>query len=327
MTSRLQVKQDVARTTEQEMILPHFTKTPRNSHLATVGGAGAILLWSTTVAVARNLSEQLGPVTAAAGVYSVGGVAALASLLACSGRRQRVSRLPVRYLVGCGGLFVGYALLLFLAVGGAESRQQVLEVGLLNYLWPTLTLVLSLVFLGQKANWMLIPGTALALVGVFLVVTQGGSVSWQSLSGGLSSNPGAYLLALAAAIFWSMYSVLTRRWAGGREEGAVGMFLPVPAVTLLLISCFVDEPREWSRRSGAEVLFLGVATYSAYTLWDRAMRRGNVVMVVAGSYLTPFFSTIVSCLYLVVVPDARLWVGCGILVLGSMLSWRSVSHA
>ena len=309
------------------MILSPMTTTAHGLRLATVGGAGAILLWCTTVAVARNLSEQLGPVTAAAGVYSVGGAVALFSLLRCGGRRQRILQLPVRYLVGCGGLFVGYALLLFLAVGCAESRQQVLEVGLLNYLWPTLTLVLSLVFLGQKANWMLIPGTVLALVGVFLVVTQGGSVSWQSFSGSLSSNPGAYSLALAAAMFWSMYSVLTRRWAGGRQEGAVAMFLPITAVALLLVGCFVDEPREWSRQSWAEVLFLGVATYLGYTLWDRAMRRGNVVMVVAGSYLTPFFSTIVSFLYLAVVPGARLWVGCGVLVLGSILSWRSVSRA
>jgi len=34
------------RMTEQQMILPRITKTAHSSHLATVGGAGAILLWS-----------------------------------------------------------------------------------------------------------------------------------------------------------------------------------------------------------------------------------------------------------------------------------------
>ena len=115
-------------------------------------------------------------------------------------------------------------------------------------------------------------------------------------------------------------------WAGGQDEGAVLLFLPITAIFMLLISYFLDEPREWSRRSLAEALFLGVATYAAYMLWDNAMRKGNIVMVAAASYLTPLFSTIVSCLYLAVVPGARLWVGCGVLVLGSILSWQSMSN-
>jgi len=304
-----------------------ITKTASNAHLSTVGGFGAILLWSTTVAIARSLSEQIGPVTAATAVCSVAGVASLVSLLRSRGGIQRVLHLPVRYLVGCGALFVGYMLLLFLAVGLAENHQQVVEVGLLNYLWPTLTLLLSLALLGKKANWILLPGTLLALAGVFLVVTQGEFVSWQSLCRNLASNSVAYLLALAAAVSWAMYSNLTRKWADGRKEGGVVMFLPVTAIVLLLLCCLLDEPRQWSLRSLAELLFLGVATYVAYMLWDNAMRRGNVVMVVAGSYLTPLFSTIVTCVYLAIMPGTRLWSGCAILILGSILSWQSVSNA
>jgi drug/metabolite transporter (DMT)-like permease len=299
----------------------------QTSQLATAGGFGAIVLWSTTIAVARSLSEQVGPLTAAAAVCSVSSVAALVSLLRCSRRRQRILRLPASYLVGCGVLFLGYTLLVYLAIGWAKSPQEVLGVGLLNYLWPTLTLVLSLVLLGKKSNWILFPGTLLALAGVFLVVTQEKPVSWQALSTNLVSNPGAYSLALAAAAAWAIYSNLTRRWAGGRREGAVVLFLPITAIVLVLICCLLDEPREWRYRSLVESLFLGSATYVAYTLWDNAMRRGNVVMVAAASYLTPLFSTIVCCLYLAVVPGPRLWAGCGALILGSFLSWRSISSA
>jgi drug/metabolite transporter (DMT)-like permease len=124
-----------------------------------------------------------------------------------------------------------------------------------------------------------------------------------------------------------MYSNLTRRWAGGRNEGAVVLFLPITAAILIVLCFFLDEPRDWSGRSAAEALFLGIATCAAYTLWDNAMRRGNIVMVAACSYLTPLFSTIVSCLYLAVVPGARLWAGCTVLVLGSILSWQSISRA
>ena len=178
--------------------------------------------------------------------------------------------------------------------------------------------------LGKKASWILLPGTLLALAGVFLVITHGAPVSWQSLTLNLAGNPGAYGLALAAAVSWAMYSNLTRKWAGDQEEGAVVMFLPITALVFLLICCFLDEPRQWSQRSLAEVLFFGVATYGAYTLWDNAMRKGNIVIIAASSYLTPLLSTILSCLYLTVVPGTRLWIGCGLLILGSILSWRSV---
>lgn len=307
-----------------ESYMRHKT-TARSTHFATAGGVVAILLWSTTVALMRNLSEQLGPVTAAAGVYTVGGAAALVSLLRCSRRRQQILHLPVKYLMGCGVLCVGTMLFLFLAVGWAGNRQQVLEVGLINYLWPTLTLLLSLVLLGERANWMMLPGTLLALVGIFLVVTQGNAVSWQSFFGNLTANPGVYLLAFAAAVFWALYSNLTRKWAGGRNEGAMALFLPITALVFLLICCFSNEPREWNRRSLVELVFFGMATYFAYALWDNAMRRGIVVVVVAGSYLMPFLSTLASCFYLAIIPGGRLWVGCGVLVLGSILSWRSIT--
>jgi len=46
--------------------------------------------------------------------------------------------------------------------------------------------------------------------------------------------------------------------------------------------------------------------------------------VASCSYLTPFFSTVVSSLYLGVWPGASLWLGCGLIIAGSLVSWRAV---
>ena len=105
----------------RETILRHSPRDVDNSVLATAGGFAAIVLWSTTVAFARSLSEQLGPLTGAAAVYGVSAVPAVVSLLRSSPRRRGIVGLPARYLIGCGTLFVGYMLLLFLAVGWAEG--------------------------------------------------------------------------------------------------------------------------------------------------------------------------------------------------------------
>jgi drug/metabolite transporter (DMT)-like permease len=291
---------------------------------ATAEGFAAILLWSTTIAFTRSLAGQLGPMTAAAAVYSVSGVAAIIVFALRRERIKEIRKLPRLYLVVCGALFISYMALLFWAVGFADDRQQVLEVGLLNYLWPVLTLIFTVVLLKKRARPTLYPALLLTIAGIFLVLTQGRSVTWQSFSSNLLQNPGAYTMAFAAAVIWSLYSVLTRKLAGGRSSGAVMLFLPVTAIVFLIACFFFDEPRQWSTRAWLETVFLGLATFLAYSLWDNAMRKGDIVLVASASYLTPLFSTIVSCIYLAISPDPLLWVGCGLLIAGSVISGFSV---
>ncbi len=64
---------------------------------ATMGGFAAIVLWSTTVALARSLSEQLGPLTAAATVYGVSGTIAVIRLLLARGSGLRIQQQSLRY--------------------------------------------------------------------------------------------------------------------------------------------------------------------------------------------------------------------------------------
>ena len=39
----------------------------------------------------------------------------------------------------------------------AASRQQAIEVGMVNYLWPSLTILFAILFNGQKSSWLVIP--------------------------------------------------------------------------------------------------------------------------------------------------------------------------
>ena len=292
----------------------------------TLAGFAAILLWSTTIAFVRSLSEQVGGLTTAAAVYLIGGLFCLLRLGWRGDTIRTLQRLPLRYLFGCGALFVFYMLVLYLAVGMAKSRQQVLEVGLMNYLWPALTIVFSLFLLNKKAGPLLFPGALLAVAGIVFVIGQEVSISWTSLTGNFAGNPLAYSLGLLAAIFWALYSNLTRRWAE-RSGGGVELFIPATGVLLLAFRLFNPEPGFWTVRAGLEAVFLGIVTVVAYILWDRAMRKGDVVLVAAFSYLTPLFSTIVSCLYLGISAGISLWIGCAMIIAGSILSWISISEA
>jgi drug/metabolite transporter (DMT)-like permease len=293
--------------------------------LSTGGGLGAILLWSATFAFARSLSEQVGPLTGGAAAYLIGGSFCLLRLASSSVPLTRFLQIPRLYLFGCGSLFVFYTAAIYLAVGLARSREQLLEIALVNYLWPAMTVLCSLLLLKKRAGRWLVPGTALALTGVFLVMTQGGSVSWNSLTEHLQSNPVAYALALAAAVSWALYSNLTRRWSGPKSDGAVELFIPATGLVLLALRLLTTEPTHWSLRAVGEASGLAVVTTLAYFLWDVSMRKGNLLLVVACSYFTPMLSTLVSCLYLRVSPSPKLWIGCLLLVSGSLMTWRSVS--
>ncbi len=292
---------------------------------STGGGLAAIVLWSATVALARSLSERLGPLTAGACVYLVGGLLCLLWLGWQRTPMRQLLGLSWWYIFGCGSLFVAYTVLLYLAVGSAADRRQTLEIGLVNYLWPAATILLSLLLLDKRANMLLAPGTVLALVGEFLVITQGTRVSWPSFWGHVGANPAAYAFAFVGAVTWALYSTLARRWSRPETGGAVALFIPATGLTLLIMRLTSAESSTWSVQAVGEAVALGVCTVLAYALWDMAMRKGHLTLVVAFSYFTPLLSTLVSCVYLKVTPGLRLWAGCLLLALGSLMTWLSIS--
>jgi drug/metabolite transporter (DMT)-like permease len=291
-----------------------------------LAGLLAIVLWSGTVALARSLTEQLGAGTATAAVYLTGaGLFAVHGII--RGRPAFVLKgVPRPYLLVCGTLFVFYMFALFRAVSMAADRIQTLEIGMLNYLWPVLTILLSVVILRHRGSLLLLPAVALAVGGEFLVLTHDLSFSWTAALAHVSVNPAAYGLAAGAGISWALYSALSRRWAAPGSRGAVPIFVLITGVLMLLLSVTSPEAGTWNLRAVAEVIFLGAATVLAYSCWDLAMRRGDILLVAAASYFTPLLSTLVSCLYLGIVPGAKLWLGCAVLVAGSLLSWRAVAE-
>jgi drug/metabolite transporter (DMT)-like permease len=293
--------------------------------LSTAGGLLAMVLWSSTFALARSLSEQLGPLTAGAAVYLTGGAFCLLRLAVGRMGWRSLGQLPRPYLFGCGFLFAAYTVLIYLAVGTARTRNQLLEVALINYLWPAGTILLSIPVLRHRARWSLWPATLVALAGVFLVLTQGTELSWSGVRVNLAANPAAYTMALLAALAWALYSNLARRWARPGGAGAVEWFVPATGLLLLGARFLVSEPTLWTARAVAEAFALGAVTALAYALWDQAMRRGNLLLVAVCSYFTPLLSTLASSAYLGVTPSPVLWAGSALLVAGSLASWRSVS--
>ncbi|MCX5684829.1 MAG: EamA family transporter, partial [Planctomycetota bacterium] len=180
--------------------------------VSTALGLLAIVFWSTTFAVSRSLAEEIGVLAAGAGMCLGGGVLGCLYIALVERRAAAVFRLPRAYLLGCGLLLVAYMVCLFLSIGLAANRQQTVEVGIINYLWPGLTLVFAIPILRTKVRWSFFAGLAMAAAGAALAPLRLGEYSAEALSENLRTNPLPYALALAGAVVWALYSVLSRRW-------------------------------------------------------------------------------------------------------------------
>jgi drug/metabolite transporter (DMT)-like permease len=295
---------------------PQHSRTA--SPTATLLGVTAIAFWSTIIAVSRSMTEHLGTLTSGAALYLLAGALGSLPLLATQRRRDQLRRLPRPYVLYCGGLFVGYGVLLYAALGLSATRQQVLEVTVINYLWPGLTLAFSVPLLKNKARVpFLLVGVLLCMVGVAL------AAGITRPAGGGAAPPLAHylphLLAVGAALSWPLYSNLSRLWAGEAEGNGVPLFLFATGILLLAMRCFHPEQTHWTAASAAEIGYAAVfPMLLGYVCWDVAMRKGNLPVVAALSYLTPVLSLTFSSLYLRVPLTTTHWTACLLVVVGAV---------
>ncbi|BBI49267.1 membrane protein [Vreelandella olivaria] len=190
---------------------------------ATWIGSISVLLWG-TLALLTKLSGgeipefQLMAMTFGIAFLLMGGRWILAGHTGVRYIRQP----PFAWCIGIVGLF-GYHFAYFKAMTLAPA----VEVSLLAYLWPLLIVLLSALLPGERLRATSIVGALLALLGCWLLISrQAGGFAWEHLPG--------YLVALACALIWSSYSVLSRLVRSVPTD-AVGWFCGVTA--LLALGC------------------------------------------------------------------------------------------
>ncbi|MGK3141123.1 aromatic amino acid DMT transporter YddG [Pantoea sp. C2G6] len=283
---------------------------------ATLIGLIAILLWSCSVGLLRSVSEAFGATGGAALIYTT-----TALLLCLSRGLPKPGAMPAIYLWLGGALFVGYEISLALAIGLASDRSQSLELGMINYLWPCLTIVLAILFNQQRCRVWLWPGVALSLLGIVWVMKGDGSASLAMLWQNLLRNPTAYTLAFIAAITWALYNSVTRRYARGAN--GVTLFFILTALALWLKYALSDPPAEMSFRLVPllEVLFVSLSTAIAYSAWNHGIQHGNLTLLASASYFTPVLSALLGSLWLGLTPTLTFWQGVAMITLGSLIGW------
>ncbi|WP_353241451.1 aromatic amino acid DMT transporter YddG [Providencia sp.] len=282
-------------------------------YAATLYGVISILLWSTMVGLIRSVSENFGPVGGAALVYTIGSI-----VLVLAMGLPKIKQYPKRYLFWGTLLFVSYEICFVLALGLANNRQQAIELGMVNYLWPSFTIALAVFFNRQRFTLLLAIGLILAFMGLVWVISGDQPLSTDSILANIQSNPLCYFLAFIGAIFWSFYSNVTKRISGG-HNGMV-LFFIMTAMGLWVLYLF-SAPSEFNITPNSLTLLLiaAIATGGANALWTFAVIKGNVAFLGTLSYFTPVISTAFASVLLSTALTLGFWQGVLMVTIGSII--------
>jgi drug/metabolite transporter (DMT)-like permease len=248
--------------------------------LATVIGLGAVGMWS-LLGLLASKAGNVPPFLLNALAFGVSGVLAT-SWLTARGELGQLRQSVAVWTLGVGGLF-GFHFFYFTSLQLAPK----VEANLVNYTWPLLIVVFSGFLPGERLRVHHVAGAFLGLVGAALIVTKGQGMTIEP------DHALGYAAACASALIWSTYSVVSRRF-GSVPTGTVAGFCLVTAV--LSAFCHVAaETTVWPSGIVAWAAVIGLGLFPvglAFFAWDYGVKRGDIQVLGAASYLSPLASTL-----------------------------------
>ncbi len=228
-----------------------------------------------------------------------------------------IGRLPPAALaLGVAGL-LGYHVLYFYALQNAPA----IEANIINYLWPLLIVVFSgllpLSAGGRRLAWWHVAGAGLGFAGALLALLSPGA------SAGTASVGAGHLAALGAAVRWAAYSVASRLFQDVPSSSVVASSA-VTAIGALLIHLGVETTR-WPETATqwAVIAAMGIGPVGlAFTLWDNAVKHGDLRLLGVASYVTPLLSTALLAALGLGHAGPLLWVAVLLVIAGALLAAR-----
>ena len=276
---------------------------------ATLIGTIAIWLWA-ALALFTTLTPSVPALQLTAMTFSLSALAAVIMwIIRGDGVVKHFRLSKAAWALGVGGLF-GYHALYFLALKLAPP----LEASLINYLWPLLIVLFSALLPGEKLRWFHVAGAGCGLIGTIILIAGKGEIGfdWRYTAG--------YAAAFACAFTWSIYSVLSRRFAAVPTD-AVGAFCAATAL-LSWVGHFSFETTSWpaDAKEWAAVAALGLGPVGlAFFCWDHGMKRGDVRALGTMAYAAPLLSTLLLILFGQGMLTLPVILACALIVGGAVL--------
>jgi len=280
---------------------------------ATLIGLAAILMWSLlasfTVATGNIPAFQLAAMT-----FAIGALVGFVSWIGRPDAIQALRQPPLGWIIGVGGLF-GYHALYFLALRFAPPA----EAGLLNYLWPLLIVLFSSLLPGERLALHHVLGALLGFAGTVLLF--GGNNSGDFAPGQVPGLAAAFV----AAFVWAAYSVMSRQLKAVPTDAVAGFCLATALLSAVVhgfieVTVWPDTVVQWLAVAALGLGPVGAAFYA----WDIGMKRGDIRVLGAASYVTPLLSTAFLILAGFAQPSANIAIAALLIAGGGLIAAKDM---
>lgn len=259
-----------------------------HAFLGLLMGSGAILLWSLSSASIIFLGKQVGIWQFLAITSLLSGFLQVVGYVALGRSLRSVLMPPPKLWLAIALGFILYLLLYTTGLVTARTEMQAVAVSLMNYLWPTLTILFTTWLVpGERMHYRLAIAIVLSLAGVVLA----SSHDIAPLEASVTVRP--YVLGGAAAVSWAAYCALTSRWRSwARDHAAAPLGFLIVGAVAAGVCCWLHEWQPMNGRTWAAVLATSLGPWAGgYMLWEMALHRVSSVTLGLMGSVTPVLST------------------------------------
>lgn len=288
---------------------------------ATLIGLFAPICWGMSVSLVRGIAEGFGMAQGQFFLYCVATICVF--FIVGLPDFHRIDRRYLYFGIPTANLSsLSFCLAIFTSSGGAQT----MEVGMVNYLWPSLTILFAVLFNGVRTRWWLYPGLFVAFGGIIVILSGDKGFSLTEFVARFAENPVSYLLALVAAVTWAGYSSMTRAWGNGINPSTIIFAVDTLVFLVLWFLDIGSQPVAASAHGLMSVIFGGIAVGMAYVVWTLGMSKGNITVLAAASYFTPVLSCVFATFWIGAELNSSFWTGVVLVVAGSLLCWDATGR-
>ena len=182
---------------------------------------------------------------------------------------------------------------------------------------PLLTTILAAIFLKEEHfSWKILLGSVLAFAGVAVVTFQNGFVWGDGLLGNI--------LAILAAMAWSVYSVMLKRVQGRHSTLDITRKVMIYGLLCALPVMFFEPLSPLSILLRPDVLlnmlFLAlVCSMAAFFIWNLIIKKIGAISASNYLYLEPVVSIVIGVIMLGEPVGLVAVVGCGLVLMGVIM--------
>lgn len=294
----------------------------------TAAGLLPVLVWGASLPIYKTVEERIGLFGFMGFNYAAMCLAGLALrfLFHRPWPKRAVFRQPALY--GRWAFFVLHEAMIVTAVALVQPEHLPLVI-LLNYLWPTMVILCSMLLADVRVHnaWAFVLGTAIVVGSLGLEILGG-----QRVSGSLLAHHNdviAYALAVFGAVCWGVYTALSRR-DGDRTGGSGVLFLFQGTLALALPFSLLPGAAHWAALTPkTTLLLLGycILLLVAYEAWDYSARRGRMVVLTLFADTIPWISLLATSMIVHVPVSGRAILSAVLLGVGAYITRYGTTQA